>query len=453
MKEQIIVAGIGPGGVSELTGGAREAFLAADVIIGAGRMLEDLQNVRKESGHSPAGGCSEGNRLDEQDKIYRREYRADQIAEYILQDLKRFPRRRYFIAVSGDSGFFSGAAGIREMMEKNGLSVKILPGISSLSYLCAKAGVSWQDAVCVSAHGRELCIASEVRRSRKTFVLTGGNAGALLKRLTDFGLGDVRVIAGERLSYEDENITEGSAFELAERSFDEPTSLLILNENARSGFCAGISDELFVRGKIPMTKREVRAVTMSHLNLQPEDIVYDIGAGTGSVTVEAALTAFRGQVFAVEKNPEAKELIEENCRKFSADNVKIVEGSAPAALKELPAPDAVFLGGTGGALDEILAALCGSPEAISGMSEEAEKSDVPDPCNAGDRTKLEPTLRIVMNAVSMESIGSAMTIFEKYGAQNLEAVQISAARMRKVGKYHLLNGQNPVFIISGDFKK
>ena len=111
------------------------------------------------------------------------------------------------------------------------------------------------------------------------------------------------------------------------------------------------------------------------------------------------------------------------------------------------------MGGTGGALDEILAALCGWSEEISSMSNEAAKSDVPASYNTGDNAKSESTLRIVMNAVSMESIGNAMTIFEKYGAQNLEAVQISAARTRKAGKYHLLNGQNPVFIISGDFKK
>ena len=120
MKEQIIIAGIGPGRAFELTGSARDAFLAADVIIGAGRMLEDLQNVLKESDHSSADGCSEGNRMKEQSKIYIREYRPDQIAEYILQDLKRFARRRYFIAVSGDSGFFSGAAGIRKIIEKTG---------------------------------------------------------------------------------------------------------------------------------------------------------------------------------------------------------------------------------------------------------------------------------------------------------------------------------------------
>lgn len=431
MEERITIAGIGPGGVSEWTGGVRDAFLSADVVIGAGRMLEDLQSQ------------SEGS-----NKKYVKEYRPDHIARYISENSALHPERNYFVAVSGDSGFFSGAAGIRSALENRGSAVKVLPGISSLSYLCAKAGVSWQDAVCISAHGREVNIASEVRRSRKTFVLTGGNAGALLKRLTDFGLGGVRVIAGEDLSYESENIVEGSACELAESEFAALTSLLILNEDAQNGCCFGIGDDLFVRGEIPMTKREVRAVTMSYLNIRSEDIVYDIGAGTGSVTVEAALAAYRGQVFAVERNPKAIELIGENCRRFSADNVKIVEGSAPAALLGLPAPDAVFLGGTGGALNEILEALCGPPALFR---------DSPDNRTCEDLIPQQPietrVLRIVMNAVSMESIGSAMTMFEKYGGQNLEAVQISAARTRKAGKYHLLNGQNPVFIISGDFKR
>ncbi len=419
MEEKITIAGIGPGGWSELTGGAKKIFLSADVVIGAGRMLDDL---RRGSGNPP--------------KIYIEEYRPELIAEYVSEDLQKHPEKRFFIAVSGDSGFFSGSAGIRSALENSGAAVRVLPGISSLSYLCAKAGVSWQDAVCVSAHGRDVNIASEVRRNPKTFVLTGGNAAALLKRLVDFGLGGVTVIAGERLSYEDERITVGSAQKLAETAFaafDGLTSLLIINDDARQGFSCGMEDSAFVRGEIPMTKREVRGATISRMNLRPDSIVYDVGAGTGSVTVEAALTSFRGHVFAVEKNPKGVQLIAENCRRFSADNVTVVEGRAPAALKGLPAPDAVFIGGTDGALEEILSELCEPQE--QRFSEKDE------------------SVRIVMNAVSMESIGAAMPLFEKYGAENLEAVQISAARTRKVGRHHLLSGQNPVFIVSGDFRK
>ena len=437
MSERIIIAGVGPAGASEMTRGTRQAFLSADIIIGAGRVLEGLRDEAKET-----------------EKIYVKEYRAGRIAEYIVNDSERYPQRRYFIAVSGDSGFFSGAAGVRQALEDKGLPVTILPGISSLSYLCARAGVSWQDAVCVSAHGRELSIASEVRRSRKTFVLTGGNADALLKRLTEFGLGEVRVIAGENLACENEHIIEGSAFELSEREFGALTSLLILNEDAQSGYRFGISDDLFIRGEIPMTKSEVRAVTMSCLNIKPEDVVYDIGAGTGSVTVEAALAAYRGKVFAVEKNPMAIRLIGENCRSFSADNVEIIEGSAPAALKGLPAPDAVFLGGTGGALEEILEELCGPPidkQTVKEQTAGDQEINPPAPEKQKILPKQKEMFRIVMNAVSVENIGISVAMFEKYGARNLEAVQISAARARRAGRYHLLNAQNPVFIISADF--
>lgn len=448
---KVVIAGIGPGGTEMVTEEVLRAFLESNVILGAGRIIDALQAVSccAANGFLPVGRVVD-ELLDAPDnpffidsKIYIKEYQAEKVAEYIESDMARSETtesedtmesdtkdsgaRRYFAAVSGDSGFFSAASGIRAALDSRGIPSVTLPGISSLSFLCAKAGVSWEDAVCVSAHGRELNIASAVRRNKKTFVLTAGNTSMLLRRLTEFGLGEVSVFAGEGLSYQYEKISQGTASELADQSFSMPCSLLILNENASDHVRWGIPDDEFIRGNVPMTKRETRLMTMSCLDLKSDSVVFDIGAGTGSVSIEAALTAHRGKIFSVERNPEAAALLRQNCRKFHTDNVEIIEGRAPEALKDLPVDqaDTLFIGGSAGKMEHILAVFC-----------------------QPDRKK---PLRIAANAVTLETIGSTLSLFEKYGAEEIEAVQISAVRTKTAGKYHMMDPQTPVFVISGVF--
>lgn len=426
-RTEVTVAGIGPGDPGMMTDSLHRAFLRADIVIGAKRVTDDLRkSVEKTGAFLP--------------KMYIDEYRADRIAAFLEEDTASHPGRSYLVTVSGDSGFFSAAAGIRRALEKRNIRPEILPGISSLSCLCAKTGVSWEDAVCISAHGRETGIASCVRRHEKTFVLTGGNASEILQRLSEYGLGDVRVIAGERLSYPDELITEGTVDEMADCGFSALTSLLLINGRPDSGPVCGIADSSFLRGNVPMTKREIRAQAISLLHLRDDSIVWDIGAGTGSVTVEAALNAWRGRIFAVERKEEALSLIGKNCRKFSADNVEIIPGEATEALKDLPLPDAVFIGGAGGRLEEILESLKAAAENVGGSGS----------CgSSGEEERKEHTIRVVMTAVTMETIGSGASLMRKCGFDDVEEVQISAARSEAAGRYHLLRAQSPVFLISG----
>ncbi len=509
MKGRIVIAGVGPGNSDMMTRQAFDAYFEADVVVGGRRVLKELSRMSSEKdGKYP-------------EKEFFFEYRAECILSFVKQDVTRHPGRMYFIAVSGDSGFFSGASSIQHELEAAGFEPEVFPGISSLSVLCAKAGVSWEDVFCVSAHGREVNIASCVRRHRKTFVLTGGNVTELMERLTEFGLGGVRVVVGEDLSYERERIYEATASEMASHDFQMLSSVLILNERANDRVLCGIDDNAFFRGSVPMTKREVRAVIMSHMRLREDSVVFDIGAGTGSVTIEAALAAWRGRVFAVEHGAEGQALIRENCRRFAADNVTVVAGSAPEVLTDLPAPDVVFIGGNGGRLEEIFDALCGAPngEAVgtrdtkeqtdcersvstgavgmrdakemqtdyeSNMSVEAvetrevkgsqvddkssmcvgmaktrvterqEIADGNDECGTeakspGFSRNSGRNLRIVMTAVTLETVSGALALFEKYRAYDMEAVQISAVRARPTGKYHLFDAQNPVFLISGNF--
>lgn len=185
----------------------------------------------------------------------------------------------------------------------------------------------------------------------------------------------------------------------------------------------GIPDRLFVRGEVPMTKEEVRAVTLAKTRVMAGHVVYDIGAGTGSISVEAALAAPGSRVYAVEQNPAGVKLIAENTQRFAADNVTICPGTAPGALADLPAPDRVIVGGSGGRLGEILRAV---------------------------HYKLRPQGRVVVNAITIDTLNSALEFFDGGGYRDIDVVQVQVNRLEKKGRSTMMLGQNPVFIISAE---
>lgn len=183
-------------------------------------------------------------------------------------------------------------------------------------------------------------------------------------------------------------------------------------------------DECFIRGNIPMTKSEVRAVSLSKLELKPCDIVYDIGAGTGSVSVEAALAVPDGHVFAFEQKEEGCSLIRQNGERFGIKNMTVIPGIVPETLTigeedGLPAPDCVFIGGTGGNLDEILDYLL----------------------------KKKPKLRIVLNVIALETLAQVTDYIRLHGL-DAEFVSIQVAVGEKLGRYHLMQSRNPVYVIT-----
>lgn len=184
----------------------------------------------------------------------------------------------------------------------------------------------------------------------------------------------------------------------------------------------GIPDDLFIRGNIPMTKEEVRAVIISKLRLKPNQIVYDIGAGTGSISIEAASQAEEAEIYAVERREEAIELIKKNTENFNLNNIKIIAGQAPEVLYSLPAPDRVIIGGSGGYLQEIL--------------------------NMVDK-KIKSEGRIVITAVTINTLNSAITHLESLNYK-LDICNIAVTRTRKVSDYHIFNALNPIYIISAE---
>lgn len=427
MKVTIIGAGCGP---QTWSGEARAALCAADLIIGPSRVLAWAQDILE--GDLPRMIA---------------EYRPREIAQYLQKSGAEHP----CILYSGDTGFYSGASGLVSRLEEGRftewisdlkesgaaeLQIRVLPGISSVQLLAARLKRSWQDWRLCSAHGTDCDPVYEVMQGKPVFFLTSRKEGPaeLCRRLTEAGLGWLQVTVGENLGAgvrktegmesvdaaavnNAERISTMPAQVCAERAFAPLNVLLVEAAPRLPARTPGIPDESFLREKVPMTKQEVRAAALAKLAPGPQDVCWDIGAGTGSVSVELALLA--RSVWAVERKAEALDLIRRNREKFCAWNLHVVEGEAPEALKDLPCPDAVFVGGSGGNLREILAVI----------------------------REANPLARVLVSAIALETLQTAAEAMQQLGWE-VSVTQIVVSRTHKVGGLHMLTALNPVFLIA-----
>ena len=310
-----------------------------------------------------------------------------------------------------------------EKLEALGVRARVLPGLSSIQLLAAALGRPWQGWNLVSAHGRTCDPVAECMQGRPTFFLTGGSEdpATLCAQLEAEGFGDMQAVVGQCLGTPEEKLFRGSVKELAAGRFNSLSVLLVEAVEGLPRRAPGLPDEAFERGDVPMTKQEVRAAVLAKLAVRPEDILWDVGAGTGSVSVELALAAPRGRVYAVECRPEGCALIKANREKFRTRNLVLVEGLAPAALLDLPAPDAVFIGGSKGSLAAIVdAALDKNPDA-----------------------------RICVSAIALESLSAAVAALTAKG-RTVQVSQIAVSRAKAVGGLHLMMAQNPIYLITGE---
>lgn len=396
LSQKISLVGIGMGAEKTLTLEGKKALNEAELLIGAKRMTEAVQKPGQMVLH---------------------EYRSEKIVEYIREHPKY---RTVAIALSGDVGFYSGAKKLIDQLDGN---VEVICGISSVVYFMSKIGLSWDDAKIVSAHGRNCNLISLIRHNPKVFSILGTEDGVavLASRLVYYGMGDVTLYVGENLSYENEKIFHDKAANLTEYRGDALGVVTACNEKATPMSAVhGISDGEFLRGKAPMTKEEVRTVSLSKLRLSEDSVCYDVGAGTGSVSVEMALRAWMGQVYAIEKKEDALALLKENKKKFAVDNLVIIPGVAPEAMTELPAPTHAFIGGSSGNMQDIINLLL-------------EKN---------------PKVRIVINCITLETVTEAMNAIRDFGLEDVDIVQLAAARSKSIGRYHMMMGENPIYIIS-----
>lgn len=396
--QMIALVGIGMGDKGTFTVRGEQLCEQADLLIGARRMVES-------AGY--------------EDKNCYFAYKPEEIRDYIIAHPEF---KRVVILLSGDVGFYSGA---KKLLSLLGEDVEVVPGIASPVYFCSKLKLSWEDAILVSMHGRETNLVGLSRRNRKVFTLAGSRDGIakLCQRFVEYGMNDLKVHIGERLSYVDEKISHGNPKDFAAYETDGLSVLLIENSCPEQIVTPGIPDEAFLRDKVPMTKEEIREICLCKLRLTKDAVIYDVGAGTGSVSVEMALQAVDGKVYAVEKNPAAAALLKENKRKFAADNLEIIEGTAPDALEALPVPTHAFIGGSSGNLAEILNLLY----------------------------QKNPGIRVVITAITMETTAEALKYFREHPCfEAPDIAQISAAKSRRLGSYHLMTGLNPVTIFASE---
>lgn len=415
---EIVLAGIGMGDDGTMTAEVRAAIAKADILCGAERMIEKY-SARVEK------------------KPY---YTAAQIIPYLheLQENgKRASVRNIVVLFSGDSGFYSGTKAMYQELlreiEAGRLRAKlrVLPGISSVSYLASALGESYQDAAIYSIHGKsnwEQQLLDTVTQNAKTYLLVSGreDVNRVGELLLHHDLGHCRVCVGYQLSYPEQTVKELSPEECGQVSGQGLYTLLIRNDKSSPRMLThGLADESFLRAEVPMTKEEVREVSICKLHLHENAVVYDIGSGTGSIAVEMAGLSAGVQVYAIERKPQAVALIRENIQKFGTRNVQVIEGEAPVCMNELPTPTHAFIGGSGGNLKEILQILY----------------------------QRNPHMRVVINAVSVETLAGIKEVLGSFPTEEEELLQIQVNRTKKVGSYHMMQAENAIWICAFTWKE
>lgn len=433
-KRSLYLIGAGPGSRELLTGEALGYLAMADCIIGAGRILDICRGIK---------GL--------EDKPMLQSYKKEEIADFLHSHTAY---QRAALVYSGDIGFYSGASGVQRLLP--GFETVRVSGISSAEYFLNKIGVGREELPMVSCHGQRRNLVSLLLKKGSLFTLLGKGEeiNAFCETLAGFGLHETQITVGQRLSYPDERIVSGTPGQLRGQTFGDLSVLYArlpyggaegavrlpedgageaLREKqqavgrylgTRGLVTPGLPDDLFLRDaqegeKTPMTKQGVRILSLSRLELTERAVVYDVGAGTGSVSIEAARLCTDGQVYAIEKKPGAVALLEKNRLRFQVENMTVVEGEAPEILEGLPAPTHVFIGGSSGRLREIIEAV----------------------------RRKNPKARFVVNAVTLETIAELQRLPEYFPEyEDRELLQVSVSAAKKLGGYHLMRGENPVMI-------
>lgn len=344
-----------------------------------------------------------------------------------LPDLLEFLRKtdkRVVLLASGDPTFFGISRFLLRNLPKE--RIVIFANVTSMQYAFACIKEPWDDAIFVSVLGRGMHVAvDKILAAEKACVLTDkiNTPAAIAAELIERGAEGYEAWLCEDLGLATEKFTRTDVRGLLEMK-PSNLNLLILVKTYEPNLVQypliGIDDDEFQTSKKLITKQEVRAVTLSKLQLQDDLVMWDIGAGSCSVSIEASNLMPNGRIFAVERNPQCISFINENLKKFCTRNVKLIEAYAPEGLEDLPDPDRVFIGGAGGKLDEIIDAVA---------------------------QRLKPEGIIVVNAVTLDTLSKAVEYLEDHG-YTVEATCVNIAKTRKLTEYKMFKAQNPVYVIT-----
>lgn len=397
-QQKIYLVGAGITGWEGLGSKALEVIRNADLLIGHQRHLDNFPDFSGEK--QLLGDLS------------------------IMLEQLRTTDKRCVVLGSGDPNFFGIGRFLMRNLAKE--RIEIFPNVTSVQYAFAMIKEPWDDAVFISVHGRGLGRSIDrIIASEKAAILTDKvNTPAVIAReLLERGAEGYEAWLCEEMGLAGEKFTKTDIKGLLGLPAAELNILILIKAwepNLVHYPLIGIADDEFATVKKLITKQEVRAVTLAKLQLQDDLVVWDIGAGSGSVSIEASNLVPNGKLFAIEHNPQCVSFIRENLKKFVARNVKLIEGDAPAVLEDLPDPDRVFIGGSGGMLEEVIETV--------------------------DR-RIKPEGLIVLNAVTINTLTKSVEFLEDHGYA-VEVTCVNIAKTKPLSEYKLLEAQNPVYIIS-----
>lgn len=398
------IIGISIDGRASLSPANTNLILSADLIFGGKRLLELFPDAEGEK--HPIG--------------------AD--LRKIVDTICANPGKRAVVLGSGDPNFFGIADFILRNFPKE--EVEIIPAVSSMQWAFAKGRIPWSRAAVVSLHGkgegRDLDTLFEALERTDTvgiFTDPAHTPAVIAGALKERGYADCRMVVCEDLGEASERVSEGTPGEMGERGFSPMNVVIVHVETPRWGVSTvliGIPDSAYAHKNGMITKAEVRAVSLAKLALTRDSMLWDIGAGSGSLSIEAASLMPRGRVYAVEKDAEMQEFIRRNMAQFGSRNVELVQGEAPDALLGLPSPDRVFIGGSGGSIHAILSAV---------------------------HKALKTGGRIVVNSVLLETMTEAVSFFKESG-YTLEVCTVNVSRTNDLAGRRMFKAENPVFVIT-----
>lgn len=341
-----------------------------------------------------------------------------------LLELLKSTEKRVVVLASGDPSFFGVGRFLLRNISKDRL--EIFANVTSMQYAFARIKEPWDDAIFLSVHGRGMGRSiDKIVAAEKACILTDkeNTPAAIARELLDRGADGYEAWLCEDMGMPSEKFTRTDVKGLLEIVPSDLNILILIRiwEPTLAKYpLIGIEDDEFATIKKLITKQEVRAVTLARLQLQNDLVMWDIGSGSGSVSIEASNLMPGGKLFAIERNPQCLSYLRDNLKKFCAHNVKLVEAQAPEGLEGLPDPDRVFIGGAGGCLEEII-----------------EYVDL----------RLKGGGIIVLNAVTLETLGKSVELFESHGYL-VEVVCVNISRTRPLTEYKLFEAQNPIYIIA-----
>jgi precorrin-6B C5,15-methyltransferase / cobalt-precorrin-6B C5,C15-methyltransferase len=404
-RRTITLVGIGDDGCASLTSRAVNAVMKAGVLVGGDRHLEFFPQFQGERIVLKGGVSSV----------------LDRVAELAEE-------RNVCVVASGDPLFFGiGSLVIARLGAEH---VEVLPQPSSMQWAFARAGLKWDDAACVSLHGRSSeGFLTRLKGQNKVAIFTDATNSptALAQRMVEYGETAWSAWVCENLGGPDERVRRFDVKDLALCQDIGPLNVLLLvrsDPSWRMPYTIPFLHEDQFAKRMPkkglITKREVRLLSLAAMGIRPDSVVWDIGAGSGSVSIEAALLAPRGVVYAIEVDLEGVQICRENLLTHAVDNVRVIAGRAPEALTGLEAPDAVFIGGSKGSIEEIIDIVM---------------------------DRLQPGGRLVVNAITLENVAETYQTFRKRGlVPDVTLLQIS--RAEPLAHYLRYESLNPIQIFA-----